>query len=568
MNTSHISFNDDDRSSLSIEDQPAKHGYKLASKRYILIAIVLWLIVIAAHVFRLADVPAGLYMDESSIGYNAALIAQEGVDEYGVRFPTYFKAFGEYKNPIYIYASALLFKLFGVSVFNLRLTSCLFFLAGLFFTLLLTARLFPKNRFIQLYTLISLGFLPVFFVLSRVSFEAISQLTWVAATNLLVWLTFHGEHQADIPKSDRKNRHDYLKATVCGLLLGTSIYTYSTARLLSGLMLISLWAVYFSKKDSFKQLRLITITFLIALVPYLYFVRFHRGATTGRFKIISYLDDPISTPRKVFIFIQNYFEYWSPDFLLLSGDANLRHSIGHGGIIFGVTLLLFLVAIAAFLLRKPRSGNQQLNRFTLFLSFNLLASPVAASLTSESVPHSLRSLLLGYYILLVSCYGLAFIQQIKDRRLKRGLLIGLSCLLVFEVAASQIYYFGAYPAKSIGAMESFDIQTSLQRAIAQNPDEIIFVNQPAAAYANLAFYTYLVDNPQNIPLTVSPEPELTASNTCILYHKNNESALDSSLSAPFTELEYAQPLTASAQPVRDAQPVEPVTKVRCYEKPA
>ncbi len=332
-------------------------------------------------------------------------------------------------------------------------------------------------------------------------------------------------------------------------------------------MLISLWAIYFDR-NNLKKLGLITAAFTVSLGPYLYFVRFHRGATTGRFKIISYIDDPISTPRKILIFIQNFFEYWSPDFLLFSGDANLRHSIGYGGIIFGTTLLLFLVAIAYFILHKRTTGPSTLTRFTLFLILNLLASPVAASLTSESVPHSLRSLLLGYYILLISCYGLAFLLKIKDHRLKKGLLIGLSSLLIFEVIASQIYYFGAYPANSVAAMESFDFQTSLQTAIAQDPDEIIFVNQPTAAYANLEFYEFLVDNPQNIPITATPGPELTADNTCILYPTEIEPTLNASLDAPFKTFEHTKPLTAIERTVRGMEPVKSFIKVRCYEKSA
>ena len=47
----------------------------------------------------------GLYVDEASIGYNAWTIAHFGVDEHGIHFPLFFEAFGEYKNPIYVYAS-------------------------------------------------------------------------------------------------------------------------------------------------------------------------------------------------------------------------------------------------------------------------------------------------------------------------------------------------------------------------------------------------------------------------------------------------------------------------------
>src|SRR5215471_19966073 len=60
--------------------------------------------------------PPGFYADESSIAYNAYLISTSGADEHGSRWPVYFAAFGEYKNPVYIYLLALLFKITGPGI--------------------------------------------------------------------------------------------------------------------------------------------------------------------------------------------------------------------------------------------------------------------------------------------------------------------------------------------------------------------------------------------------------------------------------------------------------------------
>src|SRR5947208_3157824 len=54
--------------------------------------------------------PPAFYSDESSIAYNAWTMATNGVDEYGIHHPLFFKAFGEYKNPVYIYLLAGVFK--------------------------------------------------------------------------------------------------------------------------------------------------------------------------------------------------------------------------------------------------------------------------------------------------------------------------------------------------------------------------------------------------------------------------------------------------------------------------
>src|SRR5439155_6585367 len=64
--------------------------------------------------------------DEASIAYNAWSIANFGTDEHGVAWPLFFKAFGEYKNPIYVYADVIPIKLMGVSLFAERLPAAIF----------------------------------------------------------------------------------------------------------------------------------------------------------------------------------------------------------------------------------------------------------------------------------------------------------------------------------------------------------------------------------------------------------------------------------------------------------
>src|SRR5712692_1497315 len=67
--------------------------------------------------------PPGFFIDESSIAYNAHLIAQTGHDEHGESWPLFFRAFGEFKNPIYIYLLAALYRLTGPSILAARCLS-------------------------------------------------------------------------------------------------------------------------------------------------------------------------------------------------------------------------------------------------------------------------------------------------------------------------------------------------------------------------------------------------------------------------------------------------------------
>ena len=77
---------------------------------------VLGALVVVRSLAGLSGSPPGLYVDEASIGYNAWTIAHFGVDEHGIHFPLFFEAFGEYKNPIYVYAVAALVRFLPLTV--------------------------------------------------------------------------------------------------------------------------------------------------------------------------------------------------------------------------------------------------------------------------------------------------------------------------------------------------------------------------------------------------------------------------------------------------------------------
>ena len=79
----------------------------------------------ARNLLALGATPPGLHVDEASVGYNAWTIAHHGVDEHGVHWPLFFEAFGEYKNPLYIYLLAGVFKLAGPGVLTERRLSAL-----------------------------------------------------------------------------------------------------------------------------------------------------------------------------------------------------------------------------------------------------------------------------------------------------------------------------------------------------------------------------------------------------------------------------------------------------------
>src|SRR5512146_3517555 len=86
----------------------------------------LFVIIIAAALLRFINLnamPPALNWDEVSHGYNAYSILTTGKDEWGVSFPTIFRAYGDYKLPAYIYLTAVSEKFLGVDAFAVRLPS-------------------------------------------------------------------------------------------------------------------------------------------------------------------------------------------------------------------------------------------------------------------------------------------------------------------------------------------------------------------------------------------------------------------------------------------------------------
>src|SRR6266436_1655637 len=91
--------------------------------------IIAFSIVIVGGIFvygrHVTTNPRGFFIDESSIAYNAYLMSRTGHDEHGQAWPLYFRAFGEYKNPTYIYLLAVVFRFAGPSILVARLLCAL-----------------------------------------------------------------------------------------------------------------------------------------------------------------------------------------------------------------------------------------------------------------------------------------------------------------------------------------------------------------------------------------------------------------------------------------------------------
>src|SRR5688572_12029448 len=185
----------------------------------------------------------GFFIDESSIAYNAWSIAHAGVDEHGVRMPVYFAAFGEYKNSIYIYLLALVFKLAGPSILAARaLSIALGFLAAL------VLPFFTRGTSARAFTFLAAIATPWLFETSRLVFE-VAAFPLALAVALLCVLAL-----------SRRDSVPLLLACAASLALMT--YTYTAGRLLGPLMMLGLALVV-----PFRRVLIAWVAYAVLMIP-------------------------------------------------------------------------------------------------------------------------------------------------------------------------------------------------------------------------------------------------------------------------------------------------------------
>lgn len=458
----------------------------------------------ALHAYKITDIPAGLYLDETSIGLNAASIFENGTDEYGEFFPVYFKAFGEWKNPLYIYTASGIFFVFGESEWSLRITSIFFFVLFLWGVWCLSRKIFSQKISVSYYALVAAGTLPWFFTLSRISFEVISQIATA------IWFLYFCYISYSEPLKEKLFSQKIIPLLLSGVFLALFLYSYSTSRLLAFGVILALILSFYQKKY-WKTHSILIATFLVCSLPYFIFLYTHSGALSARFEMLTYIYSPtLSFLEKLSIFLKNYFSAFDiSNFLLFQGDNNIRHSAGFMGQVFFIPFALFLIGFSGliqniFTVSKKRS-------WSIFLLLLFIGSPIPASLTSD-IHHSLRLFFFGFLIFIISLYGYFFLIEKFSQYKKTVWICVFGGIFLQSIFYFQYYFSEEMHKKTISAFGGYELQQSIEWALSQQPQRIIFYENPQnPIYASIQFYNHILNT--QVVLTKAPPSK----NSCQLW---------------------------------------------------
>lgn len=369
-------------------------------KKPIIILLLILLLSLALRIFAVSNFPPSLNWDETSLGYNAYSLSRTGSDEWGSRFPTIFRAFGDYKLPGYVYAAVLSEKIFGLNPVGVRLPSVISGFLTVLVSYLLTKKLFHKEALALLLAFL-VGINPWTMFLSRIALEA----------NLAALLFLTGIAL-----------HFYKRPALSFLFLGLSAWTYNSARIVAPLFVL-FFIINDLRTPGFKfHLNRRSVTCALVLVtiflPLIYQLLSSDGQT--RLRWMTLLDSGaisrIESARRVSSFPQlisrlvynrptyfvtefskNFLVHFSPVFLFISGGSHFQFSIPGQGLIFPVFLPFLVLGLIVLCRQYPQS------RFPIF--FWLVVSAIPGSLTRDA-PHTLRAIFMAVPLLILCALGL------------------------------------------------------------------------------------------------------------------------------------------------------------------
>ena len=379
------------------------------------------------HFWKLASAPPGFYGDECSIAYNAYCIAKTGADEYGVRWPIFFRSFDTYMDSINVYSAAVPIHMFGLHRWAARMPSGLYccVACAAFFILL---RAWGLGVWFALGGSLVLSLIPWIFPLSRNAAYGGLMAAFFGMITALLCL--------DIALRWRSIGY----AVVSGVTGAFAVY--ASRNIVPILVLFAVGGGVVMGRALLRRWRVVGAAFvsgLIVLLPFVISALRFPQALTARFEQVGIMREAHSPQELVLGAASRYLDYFSPKLLFISGDRDLRHHTGwNGGLSWYLVPLVMagLYATIRFWRLQPRY------RMVLV---GLLISPIPAVLTVDRM-HGPRSAYATIFWVLLAVLGARWLWRRGGSW--RKLVLVTVCAGAVESALYLHNYFGAYQTQS------------------------------------------------------------------------------------------------------------------------
>lgn len=411
------------------------------NKKSVFVLILIIALAFFLRFYKVTQISPSLNWDEVSIAYNAYSILKTGSDEWGQFLPVHFRSYGEYKLPAQIYLSIPGIAIFGLNELGVRITPVIYGTLTILVLFFLARTLF-KSNLVGMSAAFLLAISPWHIQLTRASFESSLSTFWIV---LGIWLLIKGF----------EGKKWFVFAMIPFAL---SVFTYNSARIFTPFFLLAVAFIYRKTLVRSKEIIILSIIvfgiLLLPLTPYLL-----SGDRSARYKLVSITDDPGLIPRinenrgnsqlpnplprlvhnKItyvsFYFVRNYLSHFTPQFLFISGAPHKQHNVQNMGELYYFQAPFLIIGLIGLFKLKHKFKNLLFSWF--FLAF------IPVSITGDSIPHALRTLIAVPVYQLISAFGF-FISVNWVKKYSNSVKIALSVTLAAVVVVSIGYYLNQY----------------------------------------------------------------------------------------------------------------------------
>lgn len=414
--------------------------------------VFIYLLFFLTRFYKISEIPASLYWDEASIGYNAYSISKDGKDEWGDFLPLHFRAFGEFKLPVYIYSVVPFVKIFGLNEFSVRAPAVLFSLGVVILTFLLAKKLTgsePAGLWSSFFITIS----PWFFIFSRTGYEASAGLTFYLLGILI---------------SLQKREGRYFFFSILSFII--SAYSYNSFRIVAPLTILILAfierdAVISEIKKSPYWLIVASIFIVLSILPIYRLYVYDAGSLRFQFVGATNLGD----------FFNNYLSHFGADFLF-AGDKNLRSQQAGFGQIF-LPDFVFLPLGFLYIIKSK-------SKYKFLLPMLVLVGLIPSALTKEA-PHALRSVSLVPFLSIISAYGVIFLKRFSPK--KYFVEVAISVIFLVFFINYFINFLTAYSYQSAKDWQ-YGYKKLFTESKFENSDHVLVSDKDGQPYIFALFY--------------------------------------------------------------------------------
>lgn len=401
--------------------------------QYFLLILVLVLALIL-RVYKLDKMPPSLNWDETAAAYNAFSIANYGQDEYGKYFPLSFTSFGDDKQPVQIYTTAIFIKIFGTNDFTVRLPNAIFGVLSVLLVFLLV-QIWFKKFYLSLLASLFLTISPFHIHFSRGLWEMVYALFYFI-------LGLYGFHKG----IQSKNWWLFLGYVSFGL----SLLSYHSAKVVTLLMVVIITLLYL--KDLIRLKKLFIISFS-AFMFFIILIAFNPGLSgSARIQQTKFSQDKIDSTQLFKltknsqlgfgeVVWENYKKHFTIDYLFITGDQTPRDSVKTYGMFHKIDAIFLIIGLISLLFLR--------SRISLIIILWALIAPLPSSLTTEA-PVAHRAIFMMGSMHIISAIGAyKIITLIKKANYQLLVSLALLIILGFSLKTYLNEYYGKYNNEAI-----------------------------------------------------------------------------------------------------------------------